>query len=46
VTKTSKYVFKIMKIFGVYEEDIAPSVNQDSSVNLEEAIAPYVKVLS
>lgn len=38
----------MMKVFGVYEEDIGPSSTQGagSQVNLEDAIAPYVNALA
>ena len=48
VTKATRFVSKMMKVFGVYEEDIGPSSTQGagSQVNLEDAIAPYVNALA
>lgn len=44
----SKYVFKILKTFGIYDDDIVPliSTGDDSHASCEETIAPLMNVLS
>lgn len=46
----SKYVFKILKVFGVYDEDVVPSVEAsaegEGQKNYEEIIGPLMDVLS
>ena len=50
VRQVSRYVFQILKCFGVYEEDDAPSVlseeNQGSAIDFETQITPLMNVLS
>lgn len=51
VRQISKYVFKILKVFGVYDEDVFPSVSttedQDQSQSsYEDLITPLMNVLS
>jgi cysteinyl-tRNA synthetase len=53
VRQISKYVFKILKVFGVYDEDVFPSqlkaVDESDShqaASYEEVIAPLMNVLS
>jgi cysteinyl-tRNA synthetase len=48
VRTISKYVLKILKAFGVYDEDITPSVEDSSasgSVSVESIITPFVNSL-
>lgn len=46
----SKYLFKILKVFGVYDDDVVPQVEEGASAtgggNYEETIAPLMNVLS
>lgn len=42
----SKYVLKILKVFGVYDDDIVPTSGDAGSVSYEEAIAPLMDSLS
>lgn len=48
VRQISKYVFKILKVFGVYDEDVVPAVDnaQEGAASYEETIAPLMTVLS
>lgn len=48
VRSISKYVFKILKTFGIYDEDVVPptSTGHDSHASYEETIAPLMNVLS
>ncbi len=41
----SGYIFKILKTFGVYDDDVFPSVSDGKEVNQEELIAPYVDAI-
>jgi len=49
VRQISKYVFKILKVFGVYDEDVVPPVDgtdaQGAGQSYEETIAPLMNVL-
>ena len=51
VRQISKYVFKILKVFGVYDEDVFPSQltaaeESDQAASYEDMIAPLMNVLS
>ena len=46
VRSISKYVFKILKVFGVYDEDVVPLVSEGESLNREELITPFMNLLS
>jgi len=50
VKQSTRYVFFILKCFGVYEEEDGPSVMSDEStgntVNFETQITPLMNVLS
>lgn len=48
VRQVSGYVFKILKAFGVYEEDDVPNLASadGQSTNIEEAITPLMNALS
>jgi len=47
IRQVSKYVFYILKCFGVYSEDDAPSVlNEEQAVDYEAQITPLMNVLS
>ena len=45
VRQVSKYVFKILKVFGVYDEDVVPQ-EESATGGLEETIAPLMNILS
>ena len=47
VRQITKYVLRILKVFGLYEEDIFPSGGEDeeSKLNEEEVITPLVNAL-
>lgn len=42
----TKYVGKMMKVFGLYEEDISTGEDKEMTGNLQDAIAPYVTAIS
>lgn len=44
VRQISKYIFKIMKVFGVYDEDVVPTIGEGVQSN-EEVITPFMDVL-
>lgn len=44
--KVSKYVFRILKVFGVYDEDAFPLVTEGQTQDAEELIAPYVNAIA
>lgn len=54
VRTVTKYVFYVLKCFGIYEEDelneatVAKGISQEggSALNKEEIIAPYIDVLA
>ena len=46
VKQITKYVFKMLKCFGVYEEDDMPVVGEGQSLNYEEVITPLMNALS
>lgn len=47
IRQVSRYVFSVLKAFGVYEEDDMPSLATGSSeVNVEDSIAPVMTALS
>jgi len=47
VRQVSKYVFKILKVFGVYDEDVVPAVDSaEGQQSVEETIAPLMDILS
>jgi cysteinyl-tRNA synthetase len=46
VRNISKYVFKTLKTFGVYEDDDMPAVSEGQSLNYEEVITPFMNALS
>jgi cysteinyl-tRNA synthetase len=46
VRQISRYVLKILKVFGVYDDDIVPAADDASAVGGEDAIAPLMNVLS
>jgi hypothetical protein len=39
-------VFRILKIFGVYDDDVVPQVVEGQQLNQEEVITPYVNAIS
>lgn len=41
----SKYVFKMMKVFGVYDDGDMPTVTEGQAVNQEDIITPFMNVL-
>jgi cysteinyl-tRNA synthetase len=47
VRQISKYILKILKVFGVYDEDVVPG-NEEASAgqSVEDTIAPLMNVLS
>ena len=49
VRQISKYILKILKVFGVYDEDVVPA-NEEATSNggqsYEDTIAPLMNVLS
>lgn len=47
--QVSKYVFKILKVFGVYDEEVVPAVDgttEGAGQSYEESITPLMNVLS
>lgn len=46
VRKATKFVLRILKVFGVYDEDIFPAVAEGQQLSQEEVIAPYVNAIS
>ena len=46
VRAISKYILKILKVFGVFDEDVVPIVNEDESLNREELITPFMNLLT
>ena len=52
VRQVSKYVFKILKVFGIYDEDVFPSTQtadsdaKQSQESYEDIIAPLMNALS
>ncbi|CDW84464.1 cysteinyl-trna synthetase [Stylonychia lemnae] len=44
--KVSKYVLRILKVFGVYDDDVFPAQVEGQTQNKEKMIAPYVNALS
>lgn len=49
VRQVSKYVLKILKVFGIYDDDIVPSAGRGTeatAASQEEAIAPLMDILA
>ena len=49
VRQVSKYILKILKVFGVYDEDVVPTVGNGTdsgAASSEESIVPLMDVLS
>lgn len=46
VRKVLKYVYYILKTFGVYDEDVFPPVVEEQQADAETVILPYVDVLA
>lgn len=46
LTKINKYIFGMMKTFGVYEESDFPQLGDESGQSYEQAITPIMNVLS
>jgi len=48
VRQVSQYVFKMLKAFGVYEEDDVPNLvaSDGKGTNVEDAITPLMNALS
>jgi cysteinyl-tRNA synthetase len=48
VRQISRYTFRILKVFGLYEEDIVPAGNtsETTEASYEETIAPLMNALS
>ena len=46
VRSVSKYILKMMKVFGVYDEDVVPAVSEGDTLNREEIITPFLNVLT
>jgi hypothetical protein len=50
VRQISKYVFKILKVFGVYDEEVVPAGDEGlasgTGQSYEDTITPLMNVLS
>lgn len=48
VRQISRYVLRILKVFGIYEEDVVPAIETagDAAGSYEDTIAPLMNVFS
>lgn len=43
--QTSRYIFKIMKCFGIYDDDVVPAIGEATTQNYGDIITPLMNAL-